>query len=88
MAASYNREEIARHDSADDAWVIVDGQVYDISPFLGTHPGGIGVTEDYLGTDISAVIRSEDVHKHTRTAFEVMEKYYIGVLEDSNCKVG
>ena len=88
MAASYHREEIARHDSADDAWVIVDGLVYDISPFLGTHPGGVGVTEDYLGTDISAVIRSEEVHNHTRTAFEVMEKYCIGVLEDSSSKVG
>lgn len=85
--ACYSRDEVSRHDRVDDAWVIVDGQVYDVTLFLDTHPGGIGVTENHLGTDISDVIRSEDVHKHTKTAFELMEKYCIGVLEDSVSKV-
>ena len=85
--ACYSREEVSRHDRADDAWVIVDGRVYDVTLFLDTHPGGIGVTESHLGTDISDVIRSEDVHKHTRTAFELMDKYCIGILEDSTSKV-
>ena len=85
--ACYSREEVSRHDRADDAWVIVDGRVYDVTLFLDTHPGGIGVTESHLGTDISDVIRSEDVHKHTRTAFELMDKYRIGILEDSTSKV-
>jgi predicted heme/steroid binding protein len=32
-------EEIARHCSKDDAWIVVDGIVYDITEFVRTHWG-------------------------------------------------
>lgn len=36
----FSYEEIAKHRSVDDAWIVVDGQVYDVTYFLETHPGG------------------------------------------------
>jgi len=33
-------EEVAKHAVAEDCWVIVDGNVYDISNFPAVHPGG------------------------------------------------
>jgi cytochrome b involved in lipid metabolism len=33
-------EEILEHRSEDDAWIVVDGKVYDVTHFLETHPGG------------------------------------------------
>jgi cytochrome b involved in lipid metabolism len=33
-------EEILQHRSEDDAWIVVDGKVYDVTQFLETHPGG------------------------------------------------
>ena len=32
-------EEVARHNTLDDAWVIVSGRVFDITDFAITHPG-------------------------------------------------
>lgn len=40
-------EEVRKHNSgAGDAWVVVDGVVYDVSHFLDTHPGGAQVCTD------------------------------------------
>ena len=37
---TYTREEIAKHTTADDCWVILFGKVYDVTNFLPDHPGG------------------------------------------------
>ncbi len=42
----YTREEVAKHSSADDAWVIIrdkdsgELRVYDVTPYVDEHPGG------------------------------------------------
>ena len=33
-------EEIKRHNSPDDCWIVVDGKVWDITDFAPEHPGG------------------------------------------------
>jgi cytochrome b involved in lipid metabolism len=37
--------EISKHNSEKDAWIVVDGVVYDVTEFLGTHPGGVEVIQ-------------------------------------------
>lgn len=32
--------DVAKHDSADSCWVIIEGHVYDVTDFLNEHPGG------------------------------------------------
>jgi len=36
----YTIEEVAKHTSKTDCWVVVSGQVLDVTKFLGEHPGG------------------------------------------------
>lgn len=33
-------EEIKKHNSPDDCWIVVDGKVWDITDFAPEHPGG------------------------------------------------
>lgn len=33
------KEEVAKHDSTDDCWIIFGGEVYDISSFISNHQG-------------------------------------------------
>jgi len=46
-------EDVAAHDTEDDCWVIVDDGVYDLTPFVATHPTpyncGQDETERYHG---------------------------------------
>ncbi|KAL8715310.1 MAG: hypothetical protein Q9225_006417, partial [Loekoesia sp. 1 TL-2023] len=46
-------EEIAKHNTAKDLWIVVDGQVWDMTEFAPEHPGGIGIILQYAGHDAS-----------------------------------
>ena len=37
---SYSFDEVAAHDKPDDCWLVVSGQVYNVTDFVPTHPGG------------------------------------------------
>lgn len=38
---SVTMEEVATHKARGDAWLVVRGIVYDVSPYVEYHPGGI-----------------------------------------------
>lgn len=40
---SVSMAEVSKHQRQGDAWVVVDGVVYDVSHFVDTHPGGVEV---------------------------------------------
>ena len=48
---TYTIDEVAKHNSKDDIWVVVDGQVLDVTKFLPDHPGGEKAILLYAGRD-------------------------------------
>lgn len=42
-------EEVLKHKSRKSCWVIVHGQVYDVTNFLDDHPGGAAVVLRHAG---------------------------------------
>eukprot|EP00660_Eupelagonema_oceanica_P004225 gene4225-2922_t len=45
------KAEVAAHNEDGDMWVIIDGDVYDLSRFARMHPGGEVVLAPYAGKD-------------------------------------
>jgi len=74
----YTKEEVAKHNKEDDCWVIVNGQVLDVTKFLSEHPGGKKAIMIYAGRDATEEFNM--LHKP-----DVVEKYapqsIIGVLK-------
>ncbi|PCH43547.1 Flavocytochrome c [Wolfiporia cocos MD-104 SS10] len=50
-AGSFTAEEVAKHKSKDDIWVIIDNQVLDVTNFLPDHPGGEKAIILFAGRD-------------------------------------
>eukprot|EP01132_Coremiostelium_polycephalum_P006737 gene6737-8353_t len=73
--------EVKKHDTASDAWVTMDGVVYDITEFLYEHPGGSDVVMEYLGKDISKIFLDERSHEHSEAAYNMLKRYEIGTLQ-------
>ncbi|EEB07692.1 cytochrome b5 reductase [Schizosaccharomyces japonicus yFS275] len=46
-----SKEELAKHNKPDDCWMCIKGKVYNITPYLQFHPGGVGDLIDYAGQD-------------------------------------
>ena len=54
---TFTAAEVAVHNTADDCWLVVDGVVYDVTPFLSEHPGGKKVVVAQAGKDATAKFR-------------------------------
>ncbi|KAF3073710.1 putative fumarate reductase/succinate dehydrogenase [Trichoderma camerunense] len=47
----YTMEEIAKHNTKDDLWVVVKGVVLDLTNWLEEHPGGVNAILNFMGRD-------------------------------------
>merc|ERR1719188_2254299 len=47
----YSMEEVAKHTAKSDCWVVVSGQVLDVTSFLSQHPGGELAILTFAGKD-------------------------------------
>lgn len=74
----YTLADVAKHNTEQDCWVVVNGQVLNATPFLNDHPGGKKAILIYAGKDATEEFNM--MHKP-----EVVEKYapetIIGVLK-------
>lgn len=44
-----SRFDFSKHNTDDSAWVLVNGKIYDVTPFLSKHPGGRTILLGYAG---------------------------------------
>merc|ERR1719461_203850 len=47
----YSMEEVAKHTTKSDCWVVVSGQVLNVTSFLSQHPGGELAILTFAGKD-------------------------------------
>lgn len=77
------REEVAKNNTEDSLWCIVDHKVYDLTDFADAHPGGNVVLQQVAGQDATTAFYN--LHRH-----EVLQKYSdlcIGTIEGEKPEV-
>lgn len=71
--------ELEAHSSAEEPWFVVEGEVYDATPFLSKHPGGSDSITIVAGQDAT-----EDFMAIHSTAAKVqLQEFHIGTLTSS-----
>ncbi|KAG2216648.1 hypothetical protein INT45_010788 [Circinella minor] len=81
MSATYSLEEVSKHQSKDDLWMVIHNKVYDVTSFIQEHPGGEEVLFDESGKDATEAF--EDIG-HSDEAREILEKFFVGELDEKS----
>lgn len=79
---SLTAAEVARHDRAEDCWMIIDAQVYDFTAYLPLHPADPAAMLKYCGKDGSEGFLTKDRGRaHSSHARSMMANYLLGPLQ-------
>lgn len=76
---SYSMAEVAEHNSASSCWAVVNGTVYDLTDWIGQHPGGEEVIRRLCGTDASAAFEAQ--HGGQSRPETELARFRIGTLQ-------
>jgi 4-hydroxysphinganine ceramide fatty acyl 2-hydroxylase len=82
----FSRAEVESHKTAKSCFVTLGNKVYDVTDFLEAHPGGGELILDWAGKDVGDILKDEDSHLHTETAYEVLDESLVGFLSAPNGK--
>ena len=77
-SGSYTLAEVEKHNSKDDCWMVIDGSVYDVTSFIGLHPGGAQILLG-CGTEATSLFSQERKHEGQQAQSE-LGKLEIGKL--------
>ena len=51
VAAGYTMEKVKANGTSSSCWTVISGNVYDLTKWIGSHPGGSGAITSLCGTD-------------------------------------
>jgi len=86
-----NMAEINKHNKKSDCWMLINGKVYNITSYFGSHPGGNSPMSATCGTDATTAYMTKDPNAsssgnrsaHSSNAVNLLGNYYIGDLNQT-----
>jgi len=71
-------EEVKKHNTRDDCWLVYGGKVYNATPYMKFHPGGV----DYLmlGAGRDATVMFNKYHRWVNIDM-MMSSCLVGLVE-------
>jgi cytochrome b involved in lipid metabolism len=75
---TYTLAQIAQHSTSSSCWSAINGGVYDLTSWIGQHPGGQGTILSICGKDGSAAFNGQ--HGGQRRPASELAGFQIGTL--------
>mmetsp|Transcript_38338 Transcript_38338/g.90110 ORF Transcript_38338/g.90110 Transcript_38338/m.90110 type:complete len:396 (-) Transcript_38338:10-1197(-) len=73
-------DEVKKHTTKDDLWLLIDRKVYDVTPFLDLHPGGGQLIVSAAGKDATSIF--EKTHgEGLRYSLRLLNQFFVGVCD-------
>ncbi len=76
-------ETVAEHSTAENCWMVINNNVYNLTSYVSSHPGGKAIAEG-CGKDATQLFETRPMGSgtpHSDRARTMLEKYYIGDLK-------
>eukprot|EP01117_Protostelium_nocturnum_P013971 TRINITY_DN526_c0_g1_i1.p1 TRINITY_DN526_c0_g1~~TRINITY_DN526_c0_g1_i1.p1 ORF type:complete len:511 (+),score=185.77 TRINITY_DN526_c0_g1_i1:93-1625(+) len=77
---TFTMEEVSKHNTTESFWLVIDGEVYDITKFVDLHPGGAVVLYDYAGKDATEIFYG----LHRQEVLTKYKRFLIGRVEGTS----
>uniref|UniRef100_A0A7N0V323 Cytochrome b5 heme-binding domain-containing protein n=1 Tax=Kalanchoe fedtschenkoi TaxID=63787 RepID=A0A7N0V323_KALFE len=78
---TFTFEEVVKHSSVNDCWIVIHGKVYDVTSFLTEHPGGEEIILGCTGRDATKEFEESD---HSDEAKKQTEEFCIGEIHSAS----
>jgi cytochrome b involved in lipid metabolism len=86
QTVTLNTQEIAKHNSGTDCWLIINQQVYNVTTYLNQHPGNASTILPYCGQDGTTAFDTKGRsagNTHSSFANNLLGQFLIGSVGDS-----
>jgi len=77
---TFLQSEVAAHNNAKSCYVTMGTQVFDVTDFIDSHPGGGELVLEYGGKDVTKILKDEASHTHSEAAYEVLDDSLVGFV--------
>jgi len=76
--------EVAKHNKTTDCWMIISGNVYNLTGYASSHPGGGPNITSYCGKDgTNAFATKNQGTPHSSFANNLLNSYYLGKIGET-----
>jgi cytochrome b involved in lipid metabolism len=75
---TYTATEVAKHNTGTDCWSVVNKNVYDLTPYVSSHPGGESVIKAICGKDGTAAFSGQ--HAGASRPNNTLDGFKLGAL--------
>ena len=79
VASGNTMERVKANNTASSCWTVISGNVYDLTKWISSHPGGSGAIRSLCGTDGTAEFNSQ--HRGEGTPTARLAGYLLGPLD-------
>jgi len=77
-------EEVSKHQSESDCWLVINNSAYDVTQYLILHPGGKNRIIPYCGQDATSAYSTQGGKgSHSVIAAGELEKLKVGQLNET-----
>ena len=79
-------QEIAKHNNANDCWMVIGGKVYDVTNVINSHPGGAVTILNHCGQESTTAFNAKDRFPgklHSSFAQVLLGNYLLGDINST-----
>jgi cytochrome b involved in lipid metabolism len=75
---TYTLTEVATHNTQGNCWLVISGNIYNVTSFLSSHPGGVSTITPHCGTDATTAFQTKGYgNNHSNYAYSLLPTYFV-----------